>query len=34
MLEAKMKDGALFRLMEDLAGVQGVRRVDQATVEL
>jgi hypothetical protein len=29
-----MKDGALFRLMEDLAGVQGVRRVDQATVEL
>lgn len=34
MLEAKMKDGALFRLMEDLAGAEGVRQVDQATVEL
>lgn len=34
MLEAKMKDGALFRLMEDLAAVQGVRQVDQASVEL
>ncbi|MDF2934836.1 MAG: damage repair endonuclease UvdE [Paenibacillaceae bacterium] len=34
MLEAKMKDGALFRLMEDLAGVQGIRQVDQASVEL
>ncbi|MNP19453.1 UV DNA damage endonuclease [compost metagenome] len=34
MLEAKMKDGALFRLMEDLARVEGIRQVDQASVEL
>lgn len=34
MLEAKMKDGALFRLMEDLAGTGGVRQTDQAIVEL
>lgn len=34
MIEAKMKDGALFRLMEDLADRQGVRRVDQSSVEI
>lgn len=34
MLEAKMKDGALFKLMEELRSVQGVRTIDQATFEI
>ncbi|WP_044480154.1 UV DNA damage repair endonuclease UvsE [Paenibacillus antibioticophila] len=36
MLEAKLKDGALFALMEDLARYQGdgVRILDQASVEI
>ncbi|WP_438444789.1 UV DNA damage repair endonuclease UvsE [Gorillibacterium sp. sgz5001074] len=34
MIEAKMKDGALFKLMEELPGLEGVRRLDQASVEI
>ncbi|WP_127580202.1 UV DNA damage repair endonuclease UvsE [Paenibacillus koleovorans] len=34
MLEAKMKDGALFRLMDDLRQKEGLRLLDQATVEI
>jgi UV DNA damage endonuclease len=34
MIEAKMKDGALFRLMEELADVPGVTALDQASVEI
>ncbi|WNQ12120.1 UV DNA damage repair endonuclease UvsE [Paenibacillus aurantius] len=34
MLEAKQKDASLFRLMEELPGEPGIRRVDQATIEL
>jgi UV DNA damage endonuclease len=32
MIEAKMKDGALFKLMEDLREQEGVEVVDQASV--
>lgn len=36
MLEAKLKDGALFKLMEDLAAYseEGVRRINEASVEI
>jgi UV DNA damage endonuclease len=34
MIEAKQKDGALFRLMRELDGEIGVRLVDQAAVEI
>lgn len=34
MLEAKMKDDALFRLMRDLSGVPGVEPLDQASVSI
>lgn len=34
MIEAKMKDEALFRLMEDLAKQEGVSVLDQASVQL
>ncbi|TBL71158.1 UV DNA damage repair endonuclease UvsE [Paenibacillus thalictri] len=34
MIEAKMKDKALFRLMEDIQGESGVREIDQASFEL
>ncbi|WP_010272708.1 UV DNA damage repair endonuclease UvsE [Paenibacillus senegalensis] len=34
MIEAKQKDGALFRLMEELAGEEGVTAIDQAAIEL
>lgn len=34
MLEAKMKDSALFKLMEDLQGENGVVKLDQASFEL
>lgn len=34
MLEAKRKDGALFRLMEEIAGIDGVTRVDRASFEI
>lgn len=34
MIEAKMKDGALFRLMEELPGLEGFRQLDQASVEI
>lgn len=34
MLEAKMKDGALFRLMDELRGTAGVRVRDQASFEI
>lgn len=34
MIEAKMKDGALFKLMHDLTGRPGVSRVDQSSVEI
>lgn len=34
MLEAKKKDRALFRLMEQLPTLQGIERVDQAAVRL
>jgi len=33
MVEAKQKDRALFRLIEDLAGEPGIRRIEQATIE-
>lgn len=32
MIEAKMKDGALFRLMEDMVHQEGFRPIDQASV--
>lgn len=34
MLEAKMKDGALLKLMEDFTRLEGVRVLDQASVEI
>lgn len=34
MIEAKMKDGALFKLMEELPEQAGFRRLDQASVEI
>jgi UV DNA damage endonuclease len=34
MIEAKMKDGALFRLMEELPKLEGIRKVDQASIEV
>lgn len=34
MIEAKMKDGALLRLMEDLQGKPGVTRLSQASFEM
>jgi UV DNA damage endonuclease len=34
MLEAKMKDGALFKLMEELTGHQGVTILNEASVEI
>lgn len=34
MLEAKQKDEALFRLMEELVKESGVRQMDQATLEI
>lgn len=34
MIEAKMKDGALFRLMQKLAKQEGVKTIDQASVEI
>lgn len=34
MIEAKKKDGALFKLMEELAEAEGVRRLDQASFEI
>jgi len=34
MIEAKRKDDALFRLVRDVAAMPGVRRLDEASVEL
>jgi UV DNA damage endonuclease len=34
MLEAKMKDGALFKLMEELQGHEGVTILNEASIEL
>ncbi|MFW0782240.1 UV DNA damage repair endonuclease UvsE [Rossellomorea marisflavi] len=34
MIEAKQKDNALFKLMEELAQEEGVRRVDGSTIEI
>lgn len=34
MIEAKMKDDALFRLMDDLIPVTGVERIDQASIRI
>ena len=34
MIEAKMKDGALFKLMEDLKEQVGVMALDQASIQL
>jgi UV DNA damage endonuclease len=34
MLEAKMKDAALFKLMDELSGQEGVRAVDKASIEI
>lgn len=34
MIEAKTKDGALFRLMEDLPRRAGIRALDQASIEV
>lgn len=34
MLEAKMKDGALFQLMEDVQSLPGIRIIDQASFEI
>ncbi|MFD2615128.1 UV DNA damage repair endonuclease UvsE [Paenibacillus gansuensis] len=34
MIEAKMKDAALFRLMEDLRDTEGIRQINQASVEV
>jgi UV DNA damage endonuclease len=34
MLEAKMKDSALFKLMEDLSAMEGVVLLDQASFEV
>ncbi|WNR45027.1 UV DNA damage repair endonuclease UvsE [Paenibacillus roseipurpureus] len=34
MIEAKMKDGALFQLMEDFKGQDGVNILDQASIRL
>jgi len=34
MIEAKMKDGALFRLMEELPLQDGIRALDQASLEV
>lgn len=33
MVEAKQKDAALFRLVDELEGVPGVRRVEHSTIE-
>ncbi|MDR6554764.1 UV DNA damage repair endonuclease UvsE [Paenibacillus qinlingensis] len=34
MIEAKMKDSALFKLMEDLKGQEGVTALDEASLQL
>lgn len=34
MIEAKMKDGALFKLMDDLKRQEGVTALDQASIQL
>jgi UV DNA damage endonuclease len=34
MIEAKMKDGALFQLMEELAKLEDVKALDQASIEI
>lgn len=34
MIEAKQKDGALLKLMDDLVGEKGIRAIDQATVDM
>ncbi|TMV44481.1 UV DNA damage repair endonuclease UvsE [Paenibacillus mesophilus] len=34
MLEAKMKDSALFKLMEDLGAIEGIALLDQSSFEL
>ncbi|ANE45420.1 UV damage repair endonuclease UvdE [Paenibacillus swuensis] len=34
MIEAKMKDEALFRLMEELPKIDGIKRINQASVEV
>jgi UV DNA damage endonuclease len=34
MLEAKMKDGALFKLMDELSGQEGVQVTDKASIEI
>ncbi|MVO99761.1 UV DNA damage repair endonuclease UvsE [Paenibacillus lutrae] len=34
MIEAKMKDGALFRLMKDLEGTEGVEILSEASVKI
>lgn len=34
MVEAKKKDTAMFRLVEDLAGFPGIRRVNRAALEV
>ncbi|WP_226585580.1 UV DNA damage repair endonuclease UvsE [Halobacillus litoralis] len=34
MIEAKQKDRALFQLVEDFAGIRGVKRIEESTLEL
>lgn len=34
MIEAKQKDKALFKLLDDLESIKGIRRIDDATIEI